>query len=113
VFPVLAHVLWDQPEQQSVISQLVARYASAELAEAQEAFDAVSGLMGELPAVDAPEFAQRVTGVTREMKRAAERIAALGKTAKPAIKVKIDAIGQDLDRKYRTLRDQAAKALGL
>jgi MoxR-like ATPase len=113
VFPILAHVLWDLPDQQSVISQKVARYASAELAEAQEAFDAIAGLMQELPATDTPEFAQRVTGVTREMKKAQEKIAQLGKAAKPAIKTKIDAIGAELDRKYKTLREQAAKALGL
>lgn len=113
VFPILAHVLWDLPDQQSVISQKVARYASAELAEAQEIFDAVSGLIQELPGSDTPEFAQRVTGVTRELKKAAERIGNVGKTAKPAIKVKIDAIAQELDRKYKQVRDAASKALGL
>jgi len=113
VFPILAHVLWDLPDQQSVISQKVARYASAELAEAQEAFDAIAQLMQELPAIDTPEFAQRVTGVTREMKKAQEKIGQLGKAGKPTIKAKIDAIGAELDRKYKNLREQAAKALGL
>lgn len=113
VFPVLAHVLWDLPDQQTAIVQKVARYASAELAEAQEVFDAVIQPLGELPGADTPEYAQRVAGVTRDMKKGLEKINMIGKTAKPAIKVKIEAVAAELDRKYKTLREQAAKALGL
>jgi len=113
VFPVLANVLWDLPDQQSTIATKVARYASAELAEAQEVFDAITQLANELPGADTPEYAQRVSGVTRDMKKAVEKIGTLGKAAKPAIRVKIEAVGAELDRKYKALREQAAKALGL
>lgn len=113
VFPILAHVLWDTPDQANAIGQMVARYASAELADAQEAFDAVMGLVNELPQPDDANFGSKVTGITREMKRAAEKIQKLKEGAKPAIATKIGVIGAELDRKFKVIREQAQKALGL
>lgn len=113
VFPILAHVLWDLPDQQAPIAQAVARFASAELAEAQEVLDAMAQLIQELPGTETPEFAQRVTGVTKELKKATERVKALGGASKPAIRKKIDAIATELENRYNTVRARAASALGL
>ena len=113
-FPVLAHVLWDQVQQQQEIAGMVARYTSTELAEAQEIHDKIVELCQELPKDDDPDFAKRVTGVTREMKQAQTRIAAQAKAAtKPAIKAKIEAIAAELDRRYQTIRERTVKAMGL
>lgn len=113
VFPVLAHVLWDLPDQQAPIAQAVARFASAELAEAQEVLDAMAQLIQELPGTETPEFAQRVTGVTKELKKATERVKALGGNAKPAIQKKIAVIATEIETRYNTVRAKAASALGL
>lgn len=114
VFPVLAHVLWDLPDQQAPIAQAVARFASAELAEAQEVLDAMAQLIQELPAAETPEFAQRVTGVTKELKKATERVKAIaGGCTKAGIKKKVEGIATEIEQRYNTVRARAASALGL
>lgn len=115
IFPVLAHVLWDLPDQLPKLTQLVAKFASAELAEAQEIYDSIVQLLGELPPEGAADFAQRVTGITRELKVASEKVAGLvkGTAGKPATQARVTTLRDDLDRRFKDIRRKAATALGL
>lgn len=113
VFPILANVLWTEPTQRASLLKLVAKYASAELAEAQDVYDAMQQLLGELPAKGADDFAQRVTGVTREVKRAVDKITALKGTTKGITTERIDALLQDLTRRQAQLKRDVTEALGL
>lgn len=113
-FPILAHVLWETTEQISKLTQIVSRYTSAELAEAQEAADAVLELVGGLPSKGTEQYAQQLVSITRELKRAGDRIEKLAKNCAGAqSKARIMAIRADVDVKYKSLRADAAAALDL
>ena len=114
VFPVLANVLWDLPDQRGALVKMVAKYTSAELAEAQDIFDAMAALLAELPAKGAEDYATKVSGVTREIKRAGDKIAGLEKaTANSPAGEKINTLRKELERRYVQVRKDAAEALGL
>lgn len=112
-FPILAHVMWDTPAQIAQINPIVQRYASAELAEVQEIVDAMVGLLQELPAKTDEGYATKVTTMTRELKRAMEKIDGFATAAKDSAKPKIAALKADLDKRYKQLRRDATAALGL
>lgn len=113
-FPILAHVLWETPEQISKLTQIVSKYTSAELAEAQEAADAVLELVGSLPAKGSDQYVQQLTSIVRELKRAGDRIDKLMKQCTGAqSKARIAGIRADVDVRYKALRADAAQALDL
>jgi MoxR-like ATPase len=113
-FPILANVLWETTEQIAKLTQIVSKYTSAELAEAQEAADAVLELVGSLPPKGTDEYVRALTSIVRELKRANERITKLEKSCSGAqSKARIRAIAADVESKYKTLRQDAAAALDL
>lgn len=113
-FPILAHVLWETTEQIGKLTQIVSKYTSAELAEAQEVADTVLELVGNLPQKGTDSYAQQLVSITRELKKAGERIAKLAKNCTGTqSKVRIDAIKADVETKYNSLKRDAAAALDL
>lgn len=113
-FPILAHVLWETTEQISKLTQIVSKYTSAELAEAQEAADAVLELVGGLPPKGSEQYGQQLVAIVRELKRAADRIGKLAKNcAGSQSKARIMTIHADVETRYRALRQDAAAALDL
>lgn len=115
VFPILAHVLWDKPDERTNVIKLVSRYTSAELAEAQEAFDAAMQMLGTLPPDGDEKFGAAVTNVARELKKAQERLGSISAraTAKPNAKARIDSLATEMDARIKDVKKKAAKALGL
>lgn len=112
-FPVLANVLWDTPPQITQIHPIVSKYASAELADAQEVVDAMVAYLQEMPTKDSAEYPAKVTGVTKELRKALDKIKALQEAAKDSAKPKIGALHSDLTKRYKKLREEASEALGL
>lgn len=113
-FPILAHVLWETTEQIAKLTQIVSRYTSAELAEAQEVADTVLELVGNLPQKGSDQYAQQLVSITRELKKAGERISKLAKNCSGVqSKARIETIKQDVDTRYNALKRDAAAALDL
>lgn len=113
-FPILAHVLWETVDQIQKLQQMVAKYTSAELAEATEVHDAMMELVGNLPPKGADDYAAKVSSITRELKRGLERITGFEKNCQgQQSKEKIAGLKKALDGKYKTMRKDAAEALGL
>ena len=113
-FPILAHVLWETTEQISKLTQTVSKYTSAELSEAQEVADTVLELVGNLPQKGSDQYAQQLVSITRELKKAAERIGKLSKNCQGIqSKARIAALQADVDSKYNSLKRDAAAALDL
>jgi MoxR-like ATPase len=114
VFPVLASCLWDDPSQMGTVGGLVAQYTSAQLNEAQQAFDAIVSMIAEMPPAKDPAFGSKVSGVTHEIKRAITRLKALEASAdKPRTKDRIRGLTADLDKKYEDVRKAALEAMGI
>jgi MoxR-like ATPase len=113
-FPILSHVLWETVDQIVKIQKLVAKYTSAELARAQEAFDAMSELISGMPAKGTAEFSEQVPRVLNELKKA---IASVENEAKICTavqsKVRIEKLVADLTRKRADLNQSAREALGI
>lgn len=113
-FPILAHVLWETTEQISKLMGIVAKYTSAELAEAQEVADTVLELVGNLPQKGTEQYAQQLVSITRELKKAAERIVKLQKNCSGVqSKARIDTIRTEVEQRYNSLKRDAAAALDL
>jgi MoxR-like ATPase len=113
-FPVLSSCLWETPDQIAQLRQVVARYSAPQLSEAQEVVDGITGLVNNLPADTDDAYAQRVATVTREMKRAEERLAGLATTCagRPSGE-KINAMLTELRSSQSALRKKARESLGL
>lgn len=113
-FPILAHVLWETTEQISKLTAIVSKYTSAELAEAQEVADTVLELVGNLPQKGTEQYAQQLVSITRELKKAAERIVKLQKNCSGVqSKARIDTIRTEVESRYNSLKRDAAAALDL
>lgn len=113
-FPILAHVLWETVEQIAKLTTVVSKYTSAELAEAQEVHDSMVELLGNLPPKGAENYAQQLVSITRELKRAGDRIATMHKNCTGAqSKAKIDVLRLAMAQRYKALRKDAAEALDL
>jgi MoxR-like ATPase len=113
-FPILAHVLWETVEQIPKLQQIVSKYTSAELAEAQEAADAVAELLNNLPPKGSEQYAQQLVSITKELKRAHKRITDLHSVCRGVqSKAKIAGIASDIEGKYKGLQADAREALGI
>lgn len=113
-FPILACVLWETPDQIVKLRQTVSRFSAPQLAEAQEVFDLVRGLAGNLPTSDHDDYAPRITAVIRELKNASQKLSTLQSecSGRPSGE-KIGEMKMELGRMHKTLRDQAREAMGL
>lgn len=113
-FPILANVLWETTEQMVKLTKIVSKYTSAELTDAQEVSEAMQELIGSMPAKGTDEYVHRLTNVVRELKRAGEKLAKLEKQCGGAqSKLRIGAIREEIEKKYRGMRQDAAAALDL
>lgn len=113
-FPILANVLWETVDQVTKLTQLVSKYTSAELSDAQDVHDAMMELLNNLPPKGNDGYAQALVSVTRELKRAADKIVALEKNCSGVqSKAKITVLKNSIAAKYKTLRQDAAAALDL
>ena len=113
-FPILACVLWETPDQIVKLRQTVARFSAPQLAEAQEVYDTVRGLMATLPATDSDDYAPRVTAVIRELKNAGTKLGTLaGECVGRPSADKIAGMRSELGALHKTLRDSAREAMGL
>jgi len=113
-FPILAHVLWETVDQIAKLQQVVSKYTSAELAEAQEIADAILEMVNNLPPKGTEQYAQQLVYTTKEIKKAHKRIVELQNRCKGVqSKAKIDATAKDLLERYNRLRRDAAEALDL
>lgn len=113
-FPILANVLWETVEQIPKLQQIVSKYTSAELAEAQEAADAVAELLNNLPPKGSEEYGQRLVSITKELKRAHKRITDLHSACKGVqSSAKIAGIAKEIETKYKSLQNDAREALGI
>lgn len=117
-FPILAHVLWQEVVQIDEIRKLVAKYTSSELASAQEAFDAMSELISQIPQrVDdaTAEAANKMyPRILRELGKAADLTKKLGEECASAqSKARIERLHKELVIKKDDLKRTATEALGL
>lgn len=113
-FPILANVLWETTDQISKLAGIVSRYTSQELAEAQEAADAIMEMINNMPPKGDDKFATAVMSVSKELKIAHRRIGELHAACRGAqSKGKIRVLAEDLGARYAKLKRDAAEALDL
>ena len=113
-FPILAHVLWETVDQIAKLQQVVSKYTSAELAEAQEAADAVLELLNNLPPKGSDQYSQQLVSITKEMKKAHKRVSDLRDACRGVqSKVRIAKIADDVQAKWKSLQQDARDALGI
>lgn len=113
-FPILAHVLWETTEQIAKLQQIVSKYTSAELAEAQEVADSVLELLNNLPPKGTEQYATMLVTITKELKKAHKRVLDLHTACRGVqSKQRIGVIAGDVLNRYNTIRRDAATELGL
>lgn len=110
---VLAHALWNQPEQAPKVAAACARFASAELADAQRAFDGLVEVLAKLPPTSDPAFEAKAPSTRRELGKGVQKLRALQAQASPASARKIGALVGELEARSAELRDAVAKMLDL
>jgi len=110
---VLAHALWNTPDQAPKVAALVAGFASEELAKAQQIADSLVEVLAKVPAESDGSFEARAVSARREVRKGLERISALRSAASPSAARKIEAIASDLQARSATLREAVERLLSL
>lgn len=110
---VLTPALWNTPDQAAKVTGHCAQFASAELADAQRAYDGLVEVITKLPPVSDAMFEAKAPSARRELAKGVQKLRALAAKATPASGRKIQALITDLEAKSAELRDAMAKMLEL
>lgn len=104
-FAILAHALWQEPEQAAAVRRVVATFSAPELAEATEIHDALGERVRALPPATDAGFEAAVAATNRDIRRGLERIRALhSATRSKRAKQQIAALGKTLQGHGKNLR---------
>ena len=110
---VLSAALWNVPDQAPKVAAACARFASAELADAQRAYDGLVEVLQKLPQASDPAFEAKAPAARRELSKGVAKLRNLQNKAAPASARKIQALIVDLQGRSAELRDAVARMLDL
>ena len=110
---VLSAALWNVPDQAPKVAAACARFASAELADAQRAYDGLVEVLQKLPQASDPAFEAKAPAARRELAKGVAKLRNLQNKAAPASARKIQALIVDLQGRSAELRDAVARMLDL
>lgn len=110
---VLSAALWNVPDQAPKVAAACARFASAELADAQRAYDGLVEVIQKLPQPSDPAFEAKAPAARRELSKGVAKLRGLQGKAGPAPARKIQALIADLEGRSAELRDAVARMLDL
>jgi len=112
-FQVLEACLWNTPEQIEAVRASVGKFSSAELANATSVYDAVMGLVRQLPSGTDDDYTARATPVVRELKKAVQRLDEYGAAAKSdGTKRKIVAMRASVAQEGHAIVEATKKSMG-
>jgi len=113
-FGILAHALWQEPEQRSKAAQVVNAIVSQELSEALEIHDAVLRLVRELPVSEADGYETALLATLGEVKRAEKMLGESESRAQSArVRSEIAGLRANLATQVAPLRLAAKARMGL
>jgi MoxR-like ATPase len=113
-FGILAHALWDAPEQRAKAAQVVNAIVSAELAEALEVHDAALRLVRELPAPESDKYEDALLSTLREVGRAEKMLGESEAKAQSArVRSEIAGLRTNLATQAAPIRTAAKARMGL
>lgn len=110
---VLTPALWNTPDQAAKVAQHAAQFASAELADAQRAFDGLVELLAKLPPSTDGGFEAKALPARRELGKGVAKLKGLRDKASPASARKIGALITDLEGRSTELRNAVAAMMDL
>lgn len=110
---VLIPSLWNTPDQVAKVAGACSKFASAELSDAQKAYDGLVEVIAKLPPASDPAFEAKAPSARRELSKGVAKLRALQGKASPASARKIGALVSDLEAKSAELREAVAKLLDL
>lgn len=110
---VLSAALWNVPDQAPKVAAACARFASAELADAQRAFDGLVEVLAKLPQTSDPAFEAKAPAARRELAKGVAKLRGLQAKASPGSARKIGALVADLEARSAELREAVARMLDL